>query len=162
MHAPYIVTVPWQIVTLWYRAPEVLLGATHYATPVDMWSVGCIFAELVRKVSHEAAAPVECCRTCCCTVLRWRGTTILLCVAICTACSNLCSQEIQSGNSCCTSSSCWGHQMRMYGQVSAGSETGEERLITSKAVLFRTASQTRYTAGLWICHLSSQDQACFW
>lgn len=39
-----------QIVTLWYRAPEVLLGSTHYSTPVDMWSVGCIFAELVRKV----------------------------------------------------------------------------------------------------------------
>nr|CAD1825377.1 unnamed protein product [Ananas comosus var. bracteatus] len=29
------------------RAPEILLGATHYSTPVDMWSVGCIFAELV-------------------------------------------------------------------------------------------------------------------
>ena len=29
--------------TLWYRAPEVLLGGTHYSTPVDMWSVGCIF-----------------------------------------------------------------------------------------------------------------------
>lgn len=42
-----------QIVTLWYRAPEVLLGTTHYATPVDMWSVGCIFAELVRKVSSQ-------------------------------------------------------------------------------------------------------------
>lgn len=41
---------PLQIVTLWYRAPEVLLGTTHYSTPVDMWSVGCIFAELVRKV----------------------------------------------------------------------------------------------------------------
>lgn len=39
-----------EIVTLWYRAPEVLLGTTHYSTPVDMWSVGCIFAELVRKV----------------------------------------------------------------------------------------------------------------
>lgn len=38
-----------EIVTLWYRAPEVLLGATHYAMPVDIWSVGCIFAELVRK-----------------------------------------------------------------------------------------------------------------
>lgn len=38
-----------EIVTLWYRAPEVLLGATHYAPAVDMWSVGCIFAELVRK-----------------------------------------------------------------------------------------------------------------
>lgn len=38
-----------EIVTLWYRAPEVLLGGTHYSIPVDMWSVGCIFAELVRK-----------------------------------------------------------------------------------------------------------------
>jgi cyclin-dependent kinase len=38
-----------EIVTLWYRAPEVLLGAKHYAPAVDMWSVGCIFAELARK-----------------------------------------------------------------------------------------------------------------
>ncbi|XP_021906358.1 cell division control protein 2 homolog D [Carica papaya] len=36
-----------EILTLWYRAPEVLLGATHYSTAVDVWSVGCIFAELV-------------------------------------------------------------------------------------------------------------------
>lgn len=35
-----------EIVTLWYRAPEVLLGGKHYSTAVDMWSVGCIFAEL--------------------------------------------------------------------------------------------------------------------
>ncbi|OWM85985.1 cyclin-dependent kinase B2-2 [Punica granatum] len=38
-----------EILTLWYRAPEVLLGATHYSTGVDMWSVGCIFAELATK-----------------------------------------------------------------------------------------------------------------
>ncbi|KAJ0085961.1 hypothetical protein Patl1_09325 [Pistacia atlantica] len=38
-----------EILTLWYRAPEVLLGSTHYSTAVDMWSVGCIFAELVTK-----------------------------------------------------------------------------------------------------------------
>ncbi|MCO5577405.1 hypothetical protein L7F22_031237 [Adiantum nelumboides] len=38
-----------EIVTLWYRAPEVLLGATHYSTPIDIWSVGCIFAELSRR-----------------------------------------------------------------------------------------------------------------
>ncbi|PQQ08280.1 cyclin-dependent kinase B2-2 [Prunus yedoensis var. nudiflora] len=38
-----------EILTLWYRAPEVLLGATHYSTAVDIWSVGCIFAELVTK-----------------------------------------------------------------------------------------------------------------
>jgi cyclin-dependent kinase len=38
-----------EIVTLWYRAPEVLLGGSHYSTPVDMWSVGCMFAEMARK-----------------------------------------------------------------------------------------------------------------
>lgn len=34
------------VVTLWYRAPELLLGARSYGRAVDMWSVGCIFAEL--------------------------------------------------------------------------------------------------------------------
>jgi serine/threonine protein kinase len=38
-----------EVVTLWYRAPEILLGSKHYSTPVDMWSVGCIFAELVNR-----------------------------------------------------------------------------------------------------------------
>ena len=37
------------MVTLWYRAPEVLLGSRHYSTAIDMWSVGCIFAEMVCK-----------------------------------------------------------------------------------------------------------------
>ncbi|KAG8191124.1 hypothetical protein JTE90_010048 [Oedothorax gibbosus] len=35
------------VVTLWYRAPELLLGAKQYSTPIDMWSVGCIFGELL-------------------------------------------------------------------------------------------------------------------
>jgi serine/threonine protein kinase len=39
------VRIPLQIPTLWYRAPEVLLGATRYSTPVDMWSVGSIFGK---------------------------------------------------------------------------------------------------------------------
>ncbi|CAL5208216.1 unnamed protein product [Lathyrus oleraceus] len=38
-----------EILTLWYRAPEVLLGATHYSMAVDIWSVACIFVELVTK-----------------------------------------------------------------------------------------------------------------
>nr|BAA23218.1 p34cdc2 [Hemicentrotus pulcherrimus] len=38
-----------EVVTLWYRAPEVLLGSTRYACPIDMWSLGCIFAEMVTK-----------------------------------------------------------------------------------------------------------------
>lgn len=37
------------MVTLWYRAPEVLLGSRHYSTAIDMWSVGCIFAEMVMR-----------------------------------------------------------------------------------------------------------------
>lgn len=35
-----------QIVTLWYRAPELLLGSERYTLGIDMWSVGCIFAEI--------------------------------------------------------------------------------------------------------------------
>ncbi|XP_021775954.1 cyclin-dependent kinase G-2-like isoform X2 [Chenopodium quinoa] len=35
------------VVTLWYRAPELLLGAKEYSTAVDLWSVGCIMAELL-------------------------------------------------------------------------------------------------------------------
>lgn len=38
------------VVTLWYRAPELLFGAKHYSFGVDMWSVGCIFAELLLRV----------------------------------------------------------------------------------------------------------------
>ena len=35
-----------KVVTLWYRPPELLLGATSYDASIDMWSVGCVFAEL--------------------------------------------------------------------------------------------------------------------
>jgi len=38
-----------EVVTLWYRAPEVLLGSPRYSTPVDLWSIGCIFAEMTTK-----------------------------------------------------------------------------------------------------------------
>ena len=37
-----------QVVTQWYRAPEVLL-VTSYATPVDLWSCGCILAEIITR-----------------------------------------------------------------------------------------------------------------
>uniref|UniRef100_A0A7N8WSH6 cyclin-dependent kinase n=1 Tax=Mastacembelus armatus TaxID=205130 RepID=A0A7N8WSH6_9TELE len=37
------------VVTLWYRSPELLLGAKEYSTAVDMWSVGCIFGELLTQ-----------------------------------------------------------------------------------------------------------------
>lgn len=34
------------VVTLWYRAPELLLGVKEYSTPIDVWSVGCIFGNI--------------------------------------------------------------------------------------------------------------------
>ncbi|KAL0415614.1 UNVERIFIED_CONTAM: putative serine/threonine-protein kinase [Sesamum latifolium] len=36
-----------RVVTLWYRPPELLLGATYYGVGVDLWSAGCILAELL-------------------------------------------------------------------------------------------------------------------
>lgn len=38
-----------EIVTLWYRAPEILLGSQRYSCPVDVWSLGCIFSEMVTR-----------------------------------------------------------------------------------------------------------------
>jgi len=39
-------SAPPQIVTLWYRCPEILMGLDVYSTAVDMWSVGCMFGEM--------------------------------------------------------------------------------------------------------------------
>ncbi|KAK7042421.1 Pkinase-domain-containing protein [Favolaschia claudopus] len=36
-----------EVVTLWYRAPDVLLGSRTYSTSIDIWSCGCIFAEMI-------------------------------------------------------------------------------------------------------------------
>lgn len=35
------------VVTYWYRSPELLLGARHYTKTIDMWAIGCIFAEIL-------------------------------------------------------------------------------------------------------------------
>lgn len=43
------------VATRWYRAPELLYGARSYSRGVDMWAVGCVFAELLGK------APRSCC-----------------------------------------------------------------------------------------------------
>lgn len=42
------------VVTLWYRAPEILLGSTDLSTPIDMWAVGCILGELL---GHKPLLP---------------------------------------------------------------------------------------------------------
>jgi CTD kinase subunit alpha len=38
-----------RVITLWYRPPELLLGATAYGPAVDIWSIGCIMLEMVTK-----------------------------------------------------------------------------------------------------------------
>ena len=44
IHFLVILTFFLQVVTLWYRPPDVLMGAKLYSTSIDMWSAGCIFA----------------------------------------------------------------------------------------------------------------------
>lgn len=49
-----------EVVTQYYRAPELLMGARRYTGAVDIWSVGCIFAELLaRKILFQATGPIE-------------------------------------------------------------------------------------------------------
>lgn len=36
-----------EVVTLWYRAPEILMNQRQYSVPVDIWAIGCIFFELI-------------------------------------------------------------------------------------------------------------------
>ena len=49
-----------EVVTQYYRAPELLFGVRHYSSAIDVWSVGCIFAEfLSRRILFEAPSVME-------------------------------------------------------------------------------------------------------
>jgi len=49
-----------EVVTQYYRAPEILMGAKYYQSSVDIWSVGCIFAELLgRRILFQAQNPIS-------------------------------------------------------------------------------------------------------
>lgn len=37
-----------EVVTMWYRAPELLLGSKLYTNGIDIWSMGCVMAEMVK------------------------------------------------------------------------------------------------------------------
>ncbi|XP_023233055.1 cyclin-dependent kinase 17-like [Centruroides sculpturatus] len=48
-----------EVVTLWYRPPDVLLGSTDYTTSIDMWGVGCIFYEMAKGKPLFPGSTVE-------------------------------------------------------------------------------------------------------
>lgn len=49
-----------EVVTQYYRAPELLMGARYYTEAIDIWSVGCIFAELLgRRILFQAQSPLQ-------------------------------------------------------------------------------------------------------
>lgn len=48
-----------EVVTLWYRPPDVLIGSTEYTTSIDMWGVGCIFFEMAAGRPLFPGATVE-------------------------------------------------------------------------------------------------------
>ena len=48
------------VATRWYRAPEILLGSSCYTKSVDMWSVGCVLAEIATfSVLFEGDSEIE-------------------------------------------------------------------------------------------------------
>jgi mitogen-activated protein kinase 1/3 len=47
------------VVTRWYRAPELILLEKDYGPAIDMWSVGCIFAELLGMMKENAATYLD-------------------------------------------------------------------------------------------------------
>ena len=46
---PYVKPLTMEVITRWYRAPEILLGSNVYTCAVDLWSIGCIIAEMANK-----------------------------------------------------------------------------------------------------------------
>ena len=59
-----------EVVTQYYRAPEILMGARHYTMAVDMWSVGCVLAELLsRHILFQANGPMQQVQCAFCTCL---------------------------------------------------------------------------------------------
>ncbi|XP_035690656.1 serine/threonine-protein kinase NLK-like isoform X1 [Branchiostoma floridae] len=49
-----------EVVTQYYRSPELLMGTKHYSQSIDVWSVGCIFAELLgRRILFQAQSPIQ-------------------------------------------------------------------------------------------------------
>ncbi|XP_018020677.1 serine/threonine-protein kinase NLK2 [Hyalella azteca] len=49
-----------EVVTQYYRGPELLMGAKYYTQAVDVWSVGCIFGELLgRRILFQAPTPIQ-------------------------------------------------------------------------------------------------------
>ena len=62
-----------EVVTQYYRAPEILMGARHYTAAVDMWSVGCIVAELLsRRILFQAQTTMQ--------QVNYRHLSVHLCV----------------------------------------------------------------------------------
>lgn len=69
-----------EVVTLWYRAPEILMGSRHYSTAVDMWSIGCIFAEMVlKKPLFPGMPPAEVTSVQCYFPILWLSLTLYPC-----------------------------------------------------------------------------------
>ena len=52
LHCKYVASVLLLKGTRWYRAPELLFGARKYTGAIDMWAVGCIFAELMLRTPY--------------------------------------------------------------------------------------------------------------
>lgn len=66
-----------RVVTLWYRAPELLLGSTDYGVGIDLWSAGCVLAEMFtgRPLLPGRTEVIQCC-ACACVFVQTRRSII--------------------------------------------------------------------------------------
>lgn len=71
-----------RVVTLWYRPPELLLGATYYGTAVDLWSTGCILAELYAGKPIMPGRTEVCMLRCFSSKFKWHFCFFLFLICI--------------------------------------------------------------------------------
>lgn len=48
-----------RVTTRWYRAPEIILLEKGYSKPIDIWSLGCLFGELLKMIKSVCANPTK-------------------------------------------------------------------------------------------------------
>ena len=72
------------VVTRWYRAPEIMLSCQEYTKAIDVWSVGCIFAELLgRKPIFPGDDYIHQLTIICDKLVRGRAAFVFVCYFVC-------------------------------------------------------------------------------
>lgn len=142
-----------EVVTQYYRAPEILMGARHYSGAVDVWSVGCIFGELLgRRILFQAQSPVQQVRI-----------ALMMCIIKTTLTHNLSfSLTARIDNWIIGNSVNGGYEACMRRRTNTHAPTGTQATFIISIIHVKLACNTRSRsfalsdAGLWSCKLRNK------